>query len=467
MNTDYSILGLKQGASQAEIKKAYFKMVRLHSPESDPEKFQEIRQAYEHLKRGQNKADGPVFAPLTDPRAVKMLNQIQNYRKEKNLTLYRDTCEEAWKLFPDSLQFLYLLIMAQRRCGNTGKAVKNAELLVSKEPDNQWFHMALAYSYKERGFTQKAYHACAKAYELGCRTPNFLIMYASFCDDNQMYDQGVSVLLELVRQDIRWSKEDVHDLMDAYCGLLSMEYYRNSGTLAEILDRLHGFLSLYGLYIKEFIPQITHLIATACMNVANASAEYNTIMQIYDDALKICREPDDNKLIQKTIELFYYQRLLADSRIDDTLISYLELLHDFDDEDYADEDDFLIKFDIADYQLCMIQEREEILEQAKILEQEHPHEYEKIADFIAKLKDESKLHLVKSRLLKTYQRLQPFFSDGNFYERYPEEKIKTLGSVINEGFENEPYVKKTKKISRNDPCPCGSGKKYKHCCMNK
>lgn len=24
-----------------------------------------------------------------------------------------------------------------------------------------------------------------------------------------------------------------------------------------------------------------------------------------------------------------------------------------------------------------------------------------------------------------------------------------------------------KKIGRNDPCPCGSGKKYKYCCMNK
>jgi hypothetical protein len=24
-----------------------------------------------------------------------------------------------------------------------------------------------------------------------------------------------------------------------------------------------------------------------------------------------------------------------------------------------------------------------------------------------------------------------------------------------------------KKISRNDPCPCGSGKKYKHCCYGK
>ena len=25
----------------------------------------------------------------------------------------------------------------------------------------------------------------------------------------------------------------------------------------------------------------------------------------------------------------------------------------------------------------------------------------------------------------------------------------------------------TKKIGRNDPCPCGSGKKYKQCCLAK
>lgn len=28
-----------------------------------------------------------------------------------------------------------------------------------------------------------------------------------------------------------------------------------------------------------------------------------------------------------------------------------------------------------------------------------------------------------------------------------------------------PVVRDTKKISRNDPCPCGSGKKYKNCCL--
>ncbi|WP_071705029.1 preprotein translocase subunit SecA [Murdochiella vaginalis] len=29
--------------------------------------------------------------------------------------------------------------------------------------------------------------------------------------------------------------------------------------------------------------------------------------------------------------------------------------------------------------------------------------------------------------------------------------------------ENRPFVRKNKKIGRNDPCPCGSGKKYKNC----
>ena len=28
----------------------------------------------------------------------------------------------------------------------------------------------------------------------------------------------------------------------------------------------------------------------------------------------------------------------------------------------------------------------------------------------------------------------------------------------------QPYKRKGKKIGRNDPCPCGSGKKYKKCC---
>lgn len=31
----------------------------------------------------------------------------------------------------------------------------------------------------------------------------------------------------------------------------------------------------------------------------------------------------------------------------------------------------------------------------------------------------------------------------------------------------EQYVRQYPKVGRNDPCPCGSGKKYKKCCLNK
>jgi preprotein translocase subunit SecA len=36
-----------------------------------------------------------------------------------------------------------------------------------------------------------------------------------------------------------------------------------------------------------------------------------------------------------------------------------------------------------------------------------------------------------------------------------------------EGKKQEPIRNRNAKIGRNDPCPCGSGKKYKACCMRK
>ncbi len=33
--------------------------------------------------------------------------------------------------------------------------------------------------------------------------------------------------------------------------------------------------------------------------------------------------------------------------------------------------------------------------------------------------------------------------------------------------ESEPYIRPEPRIGRNDPCPCGSGKKYKKCCLAK
>jgi uncharacterized protein len=34
------------------------------------------------------------------------------------------------------------------------------------------------------------------------------------------------------------------------------------------------------------------------------------------------------------------------------------------------------------------------------------------------------------------------------------------------GRETTPYRRNTPRVGRNDPCPCGSGKKFKKCCLH-
>lgn len=53
------------------------------------------------------------------------------------------------------------------------------------------------------------------------------------------------------------------------------------------------------------------------------------------------------------------------------------------------------------------------------------------------------------------------------FEKFEKPNLKPLPDkpfVYNAG---EQTVVKEEKIGRNDPCPCGSGKKYKKCCLGK
>ncbi|MCA9049860.1 MAG: SEC-C domain-containing protein [Planctomycetaceae bacterium] len=50
----------------------------------------------------------------------------------------------------------------------------------------------------------------------------------------------------------------------------------------------------------------------------------------------------------------------------------------------------------------------------------------------------------------------------------PEEDYQTSGGGYEAGSEKravDPIVNAQPKVGRNDPCPCGSGKKYKKCCL--
>jgi len=50
MPDPYSILGLSPDSSDDTIRRRYLALIRTHSPDRDPDRFTEIREAYEKLR---------------------------------------------------------------------------------------------------------------------------------------------------------------------------------------------------------------------------------------------------------------------------------------------------------------------------------------------------------------------------------------------------------------------------------
>lgn len=463
MEENYKILGLKPGASTAEIKRAYFKLVRQFPPEKDPERFQQIRRAYEDLTQKNEEKPGLVFPPLDDPRAVSMMRQITQARERGDDILFRDTCQEAWNYFPDKIQFLYLLVIAQRHCGNTGKAVNNAKILVKKEPDNQWFWRELAVSYLERGYTKKAFPAFEKAYELGSRDRDFIMMYADECRTCGEYEKAIHLLRGMVSEPKDWKQEDIPEYTAAF-GVLFVLCGECGGLfLEEVEDTFLQALDAKGKYMADYMPVFLMILDRLSIETMEETGEFEKAEEILSKMEEFVDDEDGRSMIKEVRFGILIEKLEMDSRFTETMKAAVEAFCrlDFTERVGARER----KYNVLDSKLCMIMEKGSVMRQAEILKEEYYVFYERMQTFFEQLEDEKNLAYLKDRLIKEYMRMSRDFEAGRFSEEYPQELVQYLGTAFYEG--DMPYVRTGKKIGRNDPCPCGSGKKYKHCCMRR
>ena len=57
----YALLGVDRHGDEAAIKNAYFRLVREYPPERAPEKFQELRAAYDQVRSAEARAQTDLF----------------------------------------------------------------------------------------------------------------------------------------------------------------------------------------------------------------------------------------------------------------------------------------------------------------------------------------------------------------------------------------------------------------------
>ena len=466
MNQDYKVLGLTPGADQDEIKKAYFRQIRRHTPEKDPEGFRRLREAYDRLRAEENadvqEENAPVFPPFETVLERQFAEQIEQCKITGNCLLQRNTAEEAWKRFPGNLYFLYQLTIAQQLTGNSGKAVKNAELLVKKEPGNKWFQRELALSLLERGYTTKAWHALGRAYAMGCRDRKFLVKYLGECQKYVDTEQRVrQIFKDYFSTKQSWNADDMVDAFFAASGLLDVCYERELGDdLQQEFDLLTGFIDQNAGFMSETAKDWSTILALICGRLhsgnGNAAKAERTFRLLRESAADEGSESE----ITKQLEHCIWKLLDQDEQIDRS-IKVLYAAYELNGSDK------LTKTARMDALLCMLKAKETVLAQLPVLEQEYPMLYNRIEPYVSQLQLEGKAleELRVSLELSFREAAAKFPVDFFYYKWYPEEKKKALGRQIASG--EDTYTRQHKKIGRNDPCPCGSGRKFKQCCMNK
>ncbi|MEA3424159.1 MAG: SEC-C metal-binding domain-containing protein [Bacillota bacterium] len=87
--------------------------------------------------------------------------------------------------------------------------------------------------------------------------------------------------------------------------------------------------------------------------------------------------------------------------------------------------------------------------------------------FEVNFKDEKQVNEVLQLVMELSNNVRLWENNGHtaneIFEKFEKPNLRPLPD---KSFDFDSSVKK-KKIGRNDPCPCGSGKKYKKCCLGK
>ena len=208
----YEVLEVDENASMQEVKKAYFRLIRLHTPDKDPEGFKQLHEAYQGILN-ENLFDGPVFAKEATPEEREL---AKNIAYQLDHTSFKDALEMATagvKKYPGSFRLQYLLCVAYRRNGNPIKSANKINELLQTDPENEkWYLREQALAYYSRGWKHKSHEVFRRASTLGICDPEFAYTFYTFLEEEGFREEAQSLLLKFVRQPSqRFNEDNMHN----------------------------------------------------------------------------------------------------------------------------------------------------------------------------------------------------------------------------------------------------------------
>ena len=435
----YQLLGIAQEASPDEIKRAYYTAVKKHSPDKDPENFKLIRAAYDTLSKtaGRTEYDKIFKIDATD----KIKQDLLKARDLFNDNRYKQIIEmftDGKKPITDNPEANIMLANAYLRIGKSGTADTLLKKVLAKDPDNADAIVVLSQACIRRGHTNKALEHLQQGLKTNTNhlpmwKEYFALLQAEFhwllrsevcrayAIDKNIFEEIYPICL--IGCDYAL-EEDMHDeargLMGEYVKHLCNDTNLKKSEYAFAVVSLAKFSR-----IAELRPYILEAVPVLVQN------------KHYDEKAKMMLE---------NLHLFAeLDKMTKDSRIHEVLHDLTELLIDFDDcEECADDRNSM--------EMYIISHLEEVRPSVKIMSADYPELYKLNAKFYSEVLDLRKEDSLIKRGMKKFRQL----SKSGMLDRILDDE--NLGAIL------KPFLREAPKIGRNDPCPCGSGKKYKKCC---
>ena len=435
----YEALNIPQDADTNTIKRAYFTMVKQYTPDSNPEMFKQIRAAYEILSDNKKRAAYDAFfselpSKNNELRSAKELIYQKKYKQAVDLLISLN------KSNPESYDIKRLLAEAYAAVGKRGLAENICKELIKNNPDDYDITILRGNIANNRGHVVKAEEHFERAVSLRPNDPKAWTEYVLYAINQNEYlfknifDRAYAIDPDMFRDKykyymLRASDTSKNKLLREILGLSYID--------DNALSCLEKFVDYFAIdhdkeTYKNAINFISHMIEYE---------EYFPCIKRLLDAIeksKYLTKDDEERILDYRIGMSI-RKMKDEPRIHQV---FTDMSIDMVNERYDD---------MLQLEYYIVSRLPNIMECVKVIKEEYPLIFKLKESFYNDLLDERKHHIIMAQYERKTSRSKMFISYGE----------KDYGF---EGNQHGTFVRETPKVGRNDPCPCGSGKKYKKCC---
>jgi hypothetical protein len=438
----YEVLGIERTAAPEEIKRSYFGKVRQYPPERFPEEFKELRAAYDTLSDKEKRAEYDENGAL--PESI--LPLLYQGRTANGLGRHAEAAEfykTILRLHPELDKVRKEYAWTLEDDGKTGKAMEVWEYLCKQVPDNAGYALALAESYGHRLWHKKAFAQYRRALELDKSNPGCWLSFIKYHIDMDEWDEARAVC--------RQALDTVGEAGSIYLYVCAFDLFESTDTvlaeqnLKNILRKAKEMHSGTLTGASSLNEDDFEAIVFGLLNRIEGEESIHLYPYIKELAALLPRINDDRRERLAWAERNYEITTIEEKGFDALIHDLLIIQNNEDDSRDAQNH-------MAGMEYILLAKKDKYYSQLLRLKKEYPALYDLHKNFFDEaLTAENPEKLMRQRTKAlARQKLQPV----GYMEGEEDEWAAPVETIRRE----------SPKVGRNDPCPCGSGKKYKKCC---